>query len=264
MKHTIILAALFLFISCAQTEEQIAATNRQHKINRCDTALNLTIEKNSKIRVFSYKPGYFSSNIVTKVLMIPINSEVIRALVDAKIAKENLNTKARETYIQEAHRRFWNKKRTTFAIFVINSALDNDCSVMFPAFQNSTTLNLDNGESHYIDTYTSSLDMPLNPGVNYGYVYFDCSIPENVNSYSVNFGSLNLKNGKDIYQTSYALAFDNTNLNFLALLEKGIKPEEVRTQYASAFSSFDISAEEAWQIISTLMKIASKAIEIFK
>lgn len=143
---------------------------------------------------------------------------------------------------------------------IINNKLRPDEFVIFSNFADNISLQIENGSSIYLSDYTPSLAAKLNPGFNAGYLYFKGTVPDSVNSYSINFSNITLQcSSNDENRFDWAFAFDRSELNFFSLLEKGMNSEEIRKKYVIAsFEDTGISEDDVIQIIKFLFKTISK------
>lgn len=82
--------------------------------------------------------------------------------------------------------------------------------------------------------YTRIFDDPMAEGWNKGYLYFDNFRRGRFHdSFSVHYSKLELRtsNNKLCEQFSATVAFDESAIPFLALLERGVQPQEIMHQY---------------------------------
>ena len=87
-KLSIILSLMLSLTSCDQAfyDKQ----QQESKIAQMRDALEVALEANLKYREADVNCGWFNSNLTSKIIMIPLNKDVIDATVAYKVALENL------------------------------------------------------------------------------------------------------------------------------------------------------------------------------
>ena len=241
-------------------------------------ALALTLESNLKFRELRISCGqnnlplgkldvplFNRKNLISKFIVIPINSEVIDAVVNYKVALEGLGKTEAARMADKSYKEFSGSGKTTFIIIISNNPTMDSSSdfVKFNKIDDDISLRI--GTQEFFPTaYTTNFLSSLNPGWNDGYVQFQDfrkdSRGERLNAYSINFDGLHMGcEGTKAIQ-NWAFLFDESEVNFLSLIQKGLSKEEIRNRYiVNSFESIGLSQTD----VANLIKIVSNTFSIY-
>lgn len=241
-------------------------------------SLALAIEKNMQVRRYIDTYGNRYRAIEATVVIVPLNRDVIAAAVDYKRVSERLTASQAGDLLERNVSRFLEGNTATFAIMVdvkptqpstlnydpsrsSSRLMDSDDYVRFIDFEANTTLREENGTNHSLIGYTRLFDEVLSPGWNNGYLHFRNFRDSSPTSYSLHFRSLvvdtmysNLDHPS--VRGSWAFAFDETEVQYLALLKKGVASETIRQNYGiNEAAKTDISILDVLNAFSAILTI---------
>ena len=239
---------LFLLYSCSIDAAQQA-----------EDALILTIENNLKYSVLQTDGWFGSSSVKSRILLLPMNKELIDAAANYKCQKENLDTSRRRELFQSNYNKYLNSDITTFIMIIINKKLTTNELVYIPKISENLTLNTEkNYNLEFVDC-TPSLKESLNSGWNAGYVYFKGQIPSSINSYSVQLHKVVYWEGNSKDSLDCSFTYDQTEMNYLSLIEKGLSKKEIEKKLTiKPYEESGIDEKEFFNIISFLYTAISK------
>ena len=171
--------------------------------------------------------------------MIPLNQEIINASIEYKSYIEALDSQAKKNLSDYAHQVYINGNQSVFLLIANvykyqNEPIESDDIVHFKNFRANTFLHDENRKYNLIK-YTHSFDEPLKPGINKAYLYFNNFRKNKENySYSMHFNNFIISANKNLGKPTsnrWAFSFDESAIDFYALLEKGISDKEIREGY---------------------------------
>jgi hypothetical protein len=241
-------------------------------------ALSLTLESNLKFRELriscgqnNFSLGKFDvpllngKNLISKFIVIPINREVIDAVVNYKVALEGLSQSETAKMLSKSYKEFSGSGKTTFIIIISNNpTLDSSSDIVkFNKIHEDISLRIGNQEFYPI-AYTTNFLSALNPGWNDGYVQFqdfrNAPRGEGLNAYSINFDGLHMGCGGTKAIQNWAFLFDESEVNFLSLIQKGLTKEEIRNRYiVNSFESIGLSQTD----VTNLIKIVANTFSAY-
>jgi len=251
--------------SCVNNEQDPQAKPAPTLEQKYESVLTLAIEKNIKYRNFSKLcsssitgSSYLSTNIFT----LPINKEIIDAAADLKCLREKIPDSSKLKLKENSYSSFLRPNRISCLLIVINNDFG---TVRFRNFKNNISLQIENGVKFPITDFTPTLAKELTPGFNAGYIYFNGSLPDSVNSYAIDFSDITLDCGGDLgWETkSFGFSFDLSQLNFLSLIESGMSSDKIREKYGlRPYKEAGISVENFTKVINFILTIFKAAKQI--
>ncbi len=235
---------------------------KKEDIEKKLAALTIALEANLKFREFGISCGYFRE-LKSKVIIIPLKKEVIHAAVEYKAALEGLSDEHKEQLLRKNYQELINASTSTFIFLIANNDLKNDEIVYFKTINDGLTLKTENGKEYKLKKFTQNFSTYLNPGWNRGYLHFDNfrnELKGVTRTYSVHFDGFTLACGdKTQTITAWAFEFEESEIDYLTLLEDGLKIDEIRDQYVeTSYASIGINSAEILDIIKFIIKVLPK------
>jgi len=265
MRQSLLLIFLSTAIGCVNNE-QVQNTEPVLTLEqKFESVLTLAIEKNLKYRRFSKLCSSFitgSSYTVSNVFTLPINKEIIDAAADLKCLREKIPDSTRQKLKDKSYLNFLRPNRISCVLMTINNDIG---TVQFKDFKNNISLQIENGVKLPLADFTPTLAKELSFGFNAGYVYFNGTIPDSVNSYAIDFSNITLNCGTDLGSESktFAFSFDMSQLNFLALIEGGMSSEKIREKYGlRPYKEAGISVDDFSKVVNFILTIFKAVKEI--
>ena len=240
---------------------------QQPQVDNHLKAFRLAIEQNMQVRIFNnsceYRKTWRSSDSVKSiVILIPLNKEVIDAAIEYKTQTEKLSNEESENLRVSNYSAYINGDLCAFTLLIKNNDnLDDDDEIYFKQIMENFYLH-DEFSKYSLIRYTHVFDEKLSPGWNKGYLYFQNFRQKNSYSYSVHIGGYIVnscpENNDHKAGKKWAFSFDESDLNFFALLEKGISEDVIRSRYGiTANTSANLSGIDFFNIIGTILNIVS-------
>jgi hypothetical protein len=235
---------------------------QKEQIDKMRGALEVALEANLKYRPITVSCGFFDSKLTSKVVMIPLNKDVIDATVAYEAALKNLNPSQKDKILQKSYRHFLSSKISTFVLMVINNeSLDSEKNqIYFGDFRNTVYL-LNEGQRQFkLKNYDTVLSAPLSPGLNIGYVTFDNfrgTQDGYTDTYAIHFASFVLTcNQRQAVEQKFAVGFDESEVKFVDLVAKGISVGDIRKNYvAEPYESVGLKANDVANLLVFVTKI---------
>jgi hypothetical protein len=271
--HFLVVLQFFLATTACVDPQKLRLQQEQQDIKNKRDALSLTLESNLKFRELSISCGKANlplnigiggRNLVSKFILIPINKEVIYAVVNYKAALEKLGATERRKLLEKGYAEFLNANKTTFMIIISNNPkLDSAKeSIHFAKIEEGMRLRLEKNE--YLPlAITPNFMSSLNPGWNDGYIQFGDfrgDYKGSINAYSVNFDGFHMSCGDVKTSQNWAFLFDESEVNYLALIQKGLSKEEIKSRYiVNSYESIGLSQLD----VENLIKIAAKTFSAY-
>lgn len=265
MRQSILLIFLSTLFGCVNNEPEPKKEPELTMEQKYESVLTLAIEKNLKHRSFTKLCSSFitgSSSTGSNVFTLPINKEIIDAAADLKCLREKIPDSAKQKLKDKSYINFLRPNRISCILIAINSDIG---TIQFKDFKNNISLQIENGIKFPVADFTPTLAKELNSGFNAGYVYFNGTIPDSVNSYAIDFSSITLNCGPDLgsEEKSFAFSFDMSQLNFLALIESGMSSETIREKYGlHPYKEAGISIDDFSKVVNFILTIFKAVKEI--
>ncbi|MFK8186704.1 MAG: hypothetical protein AB8B99_25290 [Phormidesmis sp.] len=243
-------------------EEQNAEKLREKLYPQTLEALTLSLEENLAYRELNVSCGPLShKKLVSKVMLIPVNKEVVDAAVSHKAVAERFSESKKQELLEKKRRELLKSDKTTFIMVVVNNPkleYGKD-AIYFENISKNLTLTL-NGKPYKLTNFTNNLAASLNPGWDSGYIHFDNFRQDysgGIDAYAVNFGNFKMVcNGEITASQPWALTFDDTDLNFLALIQEGFTSSEIKEKYVvNTFETIQITQKDVDNMIKILFKL---------
>lgn len=264
----LIFLVVFGLTSCTQEisqsiQNQKDKTTQAEKINKTKKALSLALEANLKYQEFKISCGYWSNQLTSKFVIIPLKKDVIQAAIAYKAAIDNLTDNQAASIEQEHLSTLLNSGKTTFIFIVINNKQlkYGEEILVFDSIKATTKLVGKNNKSYGLIDFSSNFSTPLSAGWNEGYLEFENFRKDYsglVNTYSVQFTGYNMKCGDPntarIQQFSFA--FDESQINYLALIEQGLSENDIKERYVSTtYETVGISEQDVLSLVKFCIKL---------
>lgn len=222
-------------------------------------ALTIALEANLEYREFKNSCGLLSSSLVSKIILIPLKKEVITATIEYKAHLENLSSKKKVAMMHRNYQEYLKSGQSVFVLSVINNEkLHLDAKIYFKNLKNNVRLLSEDRKQYRVTKFTQNFAEPLNPGWNRGYLYFDnFRLNKKVERYSVHFDEFYVNCDEDAEKVSrWAFSFDESEVNYLALLQAGLSAEEVRQKYVfTPHKSVGLDKEDVLGIIKLILRV---------
>lgn len=228
-------------------------------------ALSLAIERNVSVRNFQHQScSFFGYHMLkSSVILIPINKEILDAAIAYKAKSEKMSEQDAEKLRTQNYETYITGNTAAFVLFVVVSvdagAVDDRYDeVYFNGFSNNVNLQ-DESQKYQLEKYTRVFDAPLSPGWNKGYLYFQNFRKEQNFSYSLHFSNFIVNackgNGSSTpLSGSWAMSFDESQIGFLSLLQKGLDENSIRKQYGiTSYSTAQLNGSDILNLISTVV-----------
>lgn len=235
---------------------------RDKELNRRLEALSIALEANLKFRELSISCGFSRSKLVSKFIIIPLKKEVIDAVIKYKSALEGLSEIEEEQLLRKSYREFLESNKTTFILVVANNpTLDSSKdSLSFRQFDADVKLIGENRRQYKLVEYTSNFTANLNPGWNEGYLHFENFRRDYgnnlINSYAIHFDGYQMSCSDQEFTQGWAFSFDESEVNYLALIEKGLTKDMIRQRYVvQTYETIGLKESDIENIIKFSMKL---------
>ena len=237
-------------------------------------ALSLTLEANLEYREFQMICNQITrKKLVSKVVVVPIKKEIIDSMIAYIAVRDNLEEKEREDLREKSYQEFLRSDQATFVISVVNNPkfdFGKD-KIYFGNIADSVKLQVSD-RTYQISDFTRNLDSNLNPGWNEGYLHFQNfrgSYTGLINAYSIHFGQFNMSCGgtvtdgnverEIIYTEELALSFDESDINFVALVEDGLSKDDIRRDYnVTAFDTLRLTEDDILNLVKFTSRVLFK------
>lgn len=213
--------------------EELAIVEEQQTL----AALSFTLENNLRYTKITASCGPLSrKKLVTKAIVVPLNKSVIDASINYQAASLRLNEDERKSLLEESYRHLLESNTASYIIILSNNPdLDSSQdSLRFKNFPEDIKLNFNNSDYNLIN-YTGNLEANLNPGWNTGYLHFENYRRDYsglINAPSIRFRNYSMTcNNKEATSHEWAILFDESDTNFLALVQKGLTADEIRNKF---------------------------------
>ena len=232
------------------------------KVKETKGILELALEANIKYREINAPCGLLGvlgNDLKAKIILIPLKDEVIKASVAYKAALDGIDEAQETQLLQRTQYEFLNKQGT-FIVAVINDSTlkAGKNQIYFDDVVNNIFLTDELGKKHKVVKHTHNLEKKLNPGVNLGYIHFE-NFRQNhdgyTDTYTVEFNNFNLVcENNEVRTTEWAFLFDDSEVPFLALIEKGMTKEDIRENYIpDTYTSIGLEAEDILNIVKFVL-----------
>ena len=261
-KLSIILSLMLSLTSCDQAfyDKQ----QQESKIAQMRDALEVALEANLKYREADVNCGWFNSNLTSKIIMIPLNKDVIDATVAYKVALENLAEDEKNKLLQKSYQHFLRGNSATFVIMIINNdTLEHGKNLIyFNDFREDVILLSESQRVHKLKNYDTNLSTFFSPGLNMGYVSFENFRNDQdkdgfMDTYTIRLERLILtcSNQQKNYQT-IALRFDESEVHFVDLIAQGMSKEDIRNKWvAEPYQDVGLKANDVANLLVFVIKI---------
>jgi hypothetical protein len=258
MKKQLLPLGLIPFLLSGCTPPQDKAKTAQQALD----ALAVTLEANLKYREVQSECGFgpWKKELVSKVALVPINKEVIDATLRLKAAREEMSPTNQKNLEARNYQAFVNGDRTTFMLIVVNNdKLDFGKDRIFIDQPNQYVVATSQNKQYKLIDYTTSLGTNLNPGWNDGYLHFQNfrkNRPGLIKDYSVHINSMSvICDGSNTASQPWAFSFDDSDLNYLSLIQQGLTKDQVREKYnLNAFTYLKMNNEDIGNLVKLVFK----------
>lgn len=241
-KNVIRLVLLFLIIGCSKENSSINYVN----------AFRLSIEKNIQSTHMSKFIDY-DQVMDFNIYVLPLNKELINATIEYKCWKDKLDLNKKKQLIKKSYNKYIHGNTSAFALII---KCDNAAG-LFPKFNNfnANTYLWDESDKFQLQRYTRIFDVEINDGWTKGFLYFENFRKSyHHDTYSIHIANINL--GGTDFPLNYS--YEETEINFLSLLQKGIDKEQLRNTYIKTNSSNSkLNASDWLNITSILVTLIS-------
>ncbi|NCQ71462.1 MAG: hypothetical protein GPI99_21075 [Microcystis aeruginosa W13-15] len=237
---------------------------QESKIAQMRDALEVALEANLKYREADVNCGWFNSNLTSKIIMIPLNKDVIDATVAYKVALENLAEDEKNKLLQKSYQHFLRGNSATFVIMIVNNdTLEHGKNLIyFNDFREDVILLSESQRVHKLKNYDTNLSTFLSPGLNMGYVSFENFRNDQdkdgfMDTYTIRLDRLILtcSNQQKNYQT-IALRFDESEVHFVDLIAQGMSKEDIRNKWvAEPYQDVGLKANDVANLLVFVIKI---------
>lgn len=257
---SILLSLILSLTSCSSEFYENQDNNAKIQKNR--DALEVALEANLKYREVNVSCGWFNSDLTAKVIMIPLNKEVIRATVAYKSAIEKLTPDQESQLLERSYKHFINAESATFIMMVINNQkLEyGKNTIYFDNFRENVVLISETQGTYKLRNYDTNLSTSLSPGLNMGYVSFNNLRGTQdgfTDTYTIHFKNFKFTcSNQERYEQPWALLFDESEVNFVDLIAKGTSKQEIRNQFvAEPYESVGLKAQDVTNLLVFVIKI---------
>ena len=271
-KAALILATSILCTGCFKASKpNFMKTDAEKKLD----ALSLTLEANLAYREFQMVCNQFTrKKLVSKVVVVPIKKEVIDSMIEYIAVRDSLEKKEKKALRDESYDEFLFSDQATFVISVVNNPkfdFGKD-KIYFGDLSNSVKLQVSE-QTYKLSDFTRNLDSSLNPGWNEGYLHFQNfrgSYKGLIKAYSLHFGNFTMSCGstmtdsngverENVYTEELALPFDESDVNFVALVEDGLSKEDIRKNYnVTAFDTLQLTEDDILNLVKFTSRVLFK------
>ncbi|MDJ0842664.1 hypothetical protein [Crocosphaera sp.] len=260
IKACILLSLALSLASCSTDfmEKRQAA----EKAKQMRDALEVALEANLKYREVNVACGWWHSDLTSKVIMIPLNKDVIDATVAYKAVLENLTQEQINQLLQKSYQHFLKGTTSTFVMMIINNdKLEFGKNIIyFSNFRENVFLLSESQKPHKLRNYDTNLSTSLNPGLNMGYVSFENFRGTQdgfTDTYTVHFKSFNLTcSNEQRYEQRLAINFDESEVGFVDLIAKVMTKRDIRNKWvAEPYKNVGLKAHDVANLLVFMMKI---------
>lgn len=237
---------------------------KQRKINEGKQALSLALEANLNYKEFKISCGYWSgSELNSKLIIIPLKKDVIQAALHYKAALEDLSQIQTNDMIKKNLNDLLNSDRATFILIVINNdkLKYGEEIISFDSINTNTQLIGKNNKYYKFVDFSPVFSAPLAPGRNHGYLQFENFRKDYsgiINNYSIQFNRYTMRcsDPKTARSQQVAFSFDESQVDYLALIERGLSTDEIKNRYVSTtFESLNITEEDIINLVKFTIKL---------
>ncbi len=252
----IFLLALILTSCLRVTKPDFFKSDLEKKLD----ALSITLEANLEYRELE-APCELWRKLVSKFVVIPIKKEVIDSMLKYIAVRDKLNISEEKNLLQKTYSEFLSSNKSTFVIAIINNPnLEFGKNRIY--FQNlvEDIYLINNRKKYALVDYTHNLSASLNPGWNEGYLHFQNFRQENtgiIKAYSLHFNGFNIVcDSSKVRSQDWALTFDESDINFVALIDKGLSKDEIRKNYnVNSFSTLNLTDEDILNLVKFVIRV---------
>jgi hypothetical protein len=230
-----ILPVALLLLSLVLTSCNIQNSPEEQK----KKALSLSIESNLQYREVSVSCDWFGGKIVSKIVMVPLNKQIIDAAIDYNLSRRKLSDSEVNSLRQRSYKEFLESKKSAFVLVVVNNEKleAGKNAVGFDKFLQNVRLYGKSGKPYKMVDYSRNLGGRLNPGWNEGYVYFENfreKTDDLIKDYTVRIDNYYVACDQASYKTEQlSFRFDESDINFLAEIQSGLDESKLREIYVT-------------------------------
>lgn len=271
-QSALLFAVSLLFTGCGNiAKPDFLKTEEEKKLD----ALSLTLEANLEYREFQMLCNQLTrKKLVSKVVVVPIKKEVIDSMIAYVAVRDGLNKDESKDLREESYKEFLNSDQATFVVSIVNNPkfeFGKD-KIYFGNISDSVKLQVSD-KTYKISDFTRNLNSSLNPGWNEGYLHFQNfrgAYSGIIKAYSVHFGNFNMSCGgtvtdgngvvrENIQTEELALSFDESDINFVALVEDGLSKEDIRRNYnVTAFDTLQLTEGDVLNLVKFTSRVLFK------
>ena len=228
------------------------ATGREGETKE-EIALRLAVERYAKVHRTTYCGDAQDPRL--KIALVPLCESIIEAVVRLKGMEQKKSEAEIETMLATAKKKFLQGQETIFVLFVSNRHWDDIGEVRLESLKSNITLRDEFG-TYPLLRFSPVFDARLKQGTTSGYLYFKKFRNESM-SYSVHFGGLKIRGRTCVNREwkfyDWAMSFDNSKVDFLALLQKGLDETYLRKNHGILG---DLTASDIITIVGIMVDIA--------
>lgn len=206
------------------------------------------IRNNMEFRNALHERDFFTRKVRrnVNVYVLPLNREMIDATLDYRQSTGDLKRPEKKKLQRESYDKYLRGESSAFVLLIHKfSASGRDFDLSFEDFGDMTRLSGETGD-YPVTRYTKIFDEPLDLGWSKGYLYFpNFRDGQHQNSYSVRLAPLN--------KGTHTFAFDDSEVDFLALLEQGIPVEEYKNTWYPDDAAF--GPDDLYKLAATIISI---------
>jgi hypothetical protein len=202
-------------------------------------ALALSIEANLQFREVSTQCDWFGGKLVSKIVMVPLNKQIIDAAIDYNVSRKELSEAEITSLRERSYEEFLKANKSTFVLVIVNNEKleTGKHAIGFAELAQNIKLHGRRGKTYKLVDYSRNLGMRLNPGWNEGYVYFENfrgQTNDLIKDYSVGIDNYYVScNQKQYQKETWAFKFDESQINFLAEIKDGLSEGQLREKYVT-------------------------------
>lgn len=260
-KLPIVLSLVLSLTACSVDE-----IKKEENVKKMRDALEVALEANLKYREANAKCGFINGDLTSKIIMIPLNKDVIDATVAYKAALENLTDSEKNDLLQKSYQHFLQTKSATFVMMVINNErLEHGKNLIyFNNIKEDVVLLSESQRVHKLNNYDTNLSTFLSPGLNMGYVSFDNFRDKQdgfkdgfTDTYTIRLDRLILTcSDQQKYYQTIALRFDESEVGFVDLIAQGMSKNNIRDKWvAEPYKDVGLKAHDVANLLVFVAKI---------
>ncbi len=239
----------------------VLGCNKEPNIKDYKKAVMLTIENSMAVANFNFSVD--KKEISSTGILLPINQQIVETVVDYRSLLWGLTDDEKSLMRDSLINKYINGKYSVFALFFINEIEEPITNIInFNDSLHSNILLEDEFRSYKLIGYNKTFNADFMNGITSGYLIFENFRKNKPLSYSVKISNLNLTFNKDHSPTvipfSWSASFDNSELEILSLVKKGLSEKEIRKDLGiNTLSKFDISKSDMLNILSCILTIGT-------